>query len=259
MPTTPRFVLQWEDSFTALFLSIDAQGAVSGRFLEGFADDGVIGSPVAVDDDLTRFVLNVDTRLLVLRSDGASLIQAVHRAGPVHDSGPVEIQPPLATTGAVIAAGPDQARFAGRMMDRRIFIVDPAGGVLGYDYIPDGDGAIIQPPFAFGGARVATDADVRFVVGMFFQIVLVRSDGSVVSHLTDAQDNILEPVVLSGPKIELSPDGGDFVVAMGTSNSFTPGPQFSLVVVRSDGSVVAHAVTSQTIAPAVTVAMQPPG
>lgn len=258
MPTTPRFVLQWEDSFTVLVLSIDGQGAVSGRFLEGFPDDGVIGSAVALDD-LTRFVLNVDARLMVLRSDGTSLVHTLRREGLLHDSGPLSIRPALATSGSVIAAGPDQARFAGRMMERRIFTVDPAGGVLGYDFIPDGDGGFIQPPFAFGGARIATDDDVRFCVGMFFQIVLVRSDGSVVSHLTDAHNNILDPVVLTGPKIELSPGGGDFVVTMGTTNSFTPGPQFSLVVVRADGSVVAHSVTSQTIAPAVTVAMQPPG
>jgi hypothetical protein len=47
---------------------------------------------------------------------------------------------------------------------------------------------------------------------------------------------------------------------MGTSNSFTPGPQFSLIVVRHDGSVVGHSLTSSnTMSAPFAVPMQAPG
>ena len=258
-PATTRFVLQWEDSFTVLLLYVDRQGNVSADFLEGFTVGSVTGSPVAPGGDQDRFVLNVDNRLIVLRPDGTAFVHVVRREGGHPDMGPFTIRPPVATSGAVIGAGPDQARFVGRMMDRRIFVVDPDGGTLGYDVIPDGDGAIIQPPFAFGGAKVATDDDVLFAVGLNFQIVLIRRDGSVTGYPTDINNNLLPPVTFAGPKIDLSPAGGDFVVTMGTSNSFTPGPQFSAVVVRRNGSVVSHELANHTVSAPFPVPMQPPG
>jgi hypothetical protein len=46
---------------------------------------------------------------------------------------------------------------------------------------------------------------------------------------------------------------------MGTCNSFTPGPEFSVVVVRRDGSVVSHALNNQTVSAPLAVPMQAPG
>lgn len=242
-----------------MLLHVDGQGSVSADFLEGFPVDSVTGPPVAPDADHDRFVLNVDTSLIVLRTDGSAFVHAVRRVGPTHDRGPFSIRPPVATSGAVIGVRPDQARFVGRLMDRRIFVVDPQGGTLGYDTTPDGDGAIIQPPFAFGGARVATDDDVLFAVGLNFEIALIRRDGSVTGYMTDTHNNLLPPVTFTGPKIDLSPEGGDFVVAMGWSNSFTPGPQAAGIVVRRDGSVVGHTLAHQTVSEPFAVPMQPPG
>ena len=242
-----------------LLLYVDRQGNVSADFLEGFPVFSVTGSPVAAGGDQDRFVLNVDNRLIVLRPDGTAFVHAVRREGLHPDMGPFTIRPPVASTGATIGVGPDQARFVGRMMDRRIFVVQPDGGTLGYDVIPDGDGAFIQPPFAFSGATVATDDDVLFAVGMMFEIVLIRRDGSVISYLTDVNNSLLPPATLPGPKIDLSPEGGDFVVTMGTSNSFTPGPQFSVVVIRRDGSVVGHTLANHTVSAPFDVPMQPPG
>lgn len=256
---TPRFVTQWEDSFAVLLLYVDRQGNVSADFLEGFPVVDVTGSRVAPDGDQDRFVVNVDGRLVVLRPDGSAFVHVVRRVGGHPDLGPFAIHPPVASTGAAIAVSPDQARFVGRMMERRIFVVHPDGGTLGYDVIPDGEGAFIQPPFAFGGAKVATDDDVLFAVGLNFQIVLIRRDGSVTSYMTDVHNNLLPPVTLAGPKIDLSPEGGDFVVTMGTSNSFTPGPQFSVVLVRRDGSIVGHSLGSQTVSAPFAVPLQPPG
>ena len=255
----PRFVTQWEDSFTVLLLYVDRQGNVSADFLEHFPVVDVTGSQVALDGDQSRFVVNVDGRLLVLRPDGTAFVHVVRRVGTHPDLGPFAVHPPVLSTGATIAVSPDQARFVGRMMDRRVFVVHPDGGVLGYDVIPDGEGAFVQPPFAFGGARIATDDDVLFAVGMNFQIVFIRRDGSVTSYLTDVNRNFLPPVTHSGPKIDLSPGGGDFVVSMGTSNSFTPGPQFSLIVVRRDGSIFGHSLGHQTLSEPFAVPLQPPG
>ena len=195
-PATRRFVFPWEDSFAVLVLYVDRQGNVSADFLEGFPVFSVTGSPVAPNGDQDRFVLNVDNHLIVLRHDGRAFVHAVRREGLHPDQGPFTIRPPVATTGAAIGVSPDQARFVGRLMDRRIFVVHPDGGTLGYDVIPDGDGAIVQPPFAFGGAKVATDDDVLFVVGMNFEIVLIRRDGSVTGYLTDTNNNLLPPVTL---------------------------------------------------------------
>jgi hypothetical protein len=258
-PTTRRFVLQWEDSFVVMLLYVDRQGNVSADFLEGFPVVDVTGSPVAPDGDQDRFVLNVDNRLIVLRPDGSALVHAVRREGGHPDLGPFTIRPPVASSGAAIGVSPDQARFVGRMMDRRVFVVHPNGSTLGYDVIPDGNGAFIQPPFAFGGAKVATDDDVLFAVGLNFEIVLIRRDGSVTGYLTDTNNNLLPPVTFAGPKIDLSPEGGDFVVTMGTSNSFTPGPQFSAIVVRRDGSVIGHALANHTVSAPFAVPMQAPG
>ena len=58
--------------------------------------------------------------------------------------------------------------------------------------------------------------------------------------------------------MDLSPEGDDFVVTMGTSNSFTPGPQFSAVVTRRDGSVVAHSLANHTVSAPVAVPMSAP-
>ncbi len=241
-----------------MLLYVDQQGNVSADFLEGFPVDSVTGSPVAPDGDQDRFVLNVDTSLMVLRPDGGTFVHAVRRVGLAHDRGPFAIRPPVATSGAVIGVRPDQARFVGRMLDRRIFVVQPDGLTLGYDTIPDGDGAIIRPPFAFGGAQVATDDDVLFAVGFNFEIVLIRRDGSVTGYLTDTNNNLLPPVTFAGPKIDLSPAGGDFVVTMGTTNGFTPGPQGACIVVRRDGSVVGHTLAHQTVSEPFAVPLQPP-
>lgn len=258
-PAAPRFVLQWEDSFVEMLLYVDRQGNVSADFLKGFPVDSVSGSRVAPDGDQDRFVLNVDNSLLVLRPDGSTFVHAVRRVGLVHDRGPFAIRPPVAASGAVIGVRPDQARFVGRLMDRRVFVVQPDGATLAYDVIPDGDGAIIQPPFTFGGAKVATDDDVLFAVGLNFEIALIRRDGSVTGYMTDTHNNLLPPVTFTGPKIDLSPGGGDFVVAMGWSNSFTPGPQTAGVVVRRDGSVVGHTLAHQTVSAPFPVPLQPPG
>ena len=64
-------------------------------------------------------------------------------------------------------------------------MVRPDGAVLGYDVVPDGNGAIIHDPFVFSGSKVATDGDDRFVVGMFFEIIVIHRDGSVSGHDTD--------------------------------------------------------------------------
>ena len=242
-----------------MFLYIDRQGNVSADFLEGFPVDSVAGSPVAPDEGQDRFVLNVDNSLIVLRPDGLTFVHAVRRTGLVHDRGPFAIRPPVAASGAVIGASPVRARFVGRLMDRRIFVVQPNGATLAYDVIPDGDGAIIQPPFTFGGAKVATDDDVLFAVGLNFEIALIRRDGSVTGYMTDAHNTLLPPVTFTGPKIDLSPEGGDFVVAMGWSNTFTPGPQAAGVVVRRDGSVVGHTLAHQTVSAPFPVPLQPPG
>src|SRR5579862_7755612 len=156
-PATARFVLQGEDSFVVLLLCVDRQGNASADFLEGFPVVAVTGSPVAPDGDQDRFVVNVDGRLVVLRADGSALVHTVVREGGHPDLGPFTIRTPVAASGTSIAVTPDQARFVGRMLERRIFVVRPDGSTLAYDLIPDGDGAIIQPPFTFGGARVATD------------------------------------------------------------------------------------------------------
>src|SRR3954454_8851365 len=258
-PAAPRFVLQWEGCFVEMLLYVDRQGSVFADFLEGFPVDSVTGSLVAPDGELDRFVLNVEDSLIVLRADGSAFVHAVRRVGLAHDRGPFSIRPPVATSGAVIGVRPDQARFVGRLMDRRIFVVDPDGGTLGYDVIPDGDGAIIQPPFPFGGAKVATDADVLFAVGLNFEIALIRRDGSVTGYMSDTHNNLLPPVTFAGPKIDLTPEGGDFVVAMGWSNSFTPGPQAAGVVVRRDGSVVGHTLTHQTVSEPFAVPLQVAG
>src|SRR3954469_23987239 len=167
-PATPRFVLQWEDSFVVMLLYVDRQGSVSADFLEGFPVVDVTGPPVAPDGDQDRFVLNVDNSIFVLRPDGSTLVHVVRREGGHPDLGPFTIRQPVASTGAVIDVSPDRARFVGRLMERRIFVVQPDGATLGYDMIPDGDGAVIQPPFVFGGEKVATDDDVLFVVGFNF-------------------------------------------------------------------------------------------
>jgi hypothetical protein len=259
LPANPRFVLQWEDSFAVLLLYGDQQGHVTADFLEGVPVVDVTGSPVAPNGAQDRFVLNVDNRLVVLRPDGTAVAHNMRRTSGHPDIGPFLIRPPGASTGASIAISADQARFVGRMLDSRIFVVHPDGGVLGYDVIPDGDGIFIQPPVALGGARIATDDDIRFVVGMNFQIILIRSDGSVTSYATDTHQNFLPPVTLAGPKIDLTPGGGDFVVTMGTGNEFTPGPQFSLIVVRRDGSVVGHSVGHGALSAPFPVPMQAPG
>ena len=242
-----------------LLLYVDPQGNVSADFLEGFPVVDVTGSLVAPDVAQDRFVVNVDGRLLVLRSDGSAVVHLVQRESGHAGSGPFVIRPPVASSGAAIGVSPDQARFVGRMMDRRVFVIHPDGGALGYDVIPDGDGAIVQAPFAFGGAKVATDDDVLYAVGLNFQIVLIRRDGSVTGHDTDAANNVLPPVAFAGPKIDLSPEGGDFVVTMGTTNTFTPGPQFSAVVVRRDGSVFGHTLANHTVSAPFAVPMQAPG
>jgi len=106
-----------------------------------------------------------DGRLIVLRPDGSAVVHVVRREGGHPDLGRFTIRPPVASSGAITGVGPDQARFVGRMMGSRILVIHPDGGTLGYDVIPDRDGAIIQSPFAFGGAKIATDDDVLFAVG----------------------------------------------------------------------------------------------
>jgi hypothetical protein len=133
--------------------------------------------------------------------------------------------PPVACSGATIGVSNDQARFIARMLNRRVIVVRPDGAVLGYDVFPDDNGATIQAPFVFGGSKVATDGDDdRFVVGMFFQIVVIHRDGSVSGHDTDVHNNILPPVAFAGPKIALSPEGSDFVVTMGDGQRFHARP-----------------------------------
>jgi hypothetical protein len=166
--------------------------------------------------------------------------------------------PPVACSGATIGASSDQARFIALLFSRRVIVVRPDGAVLGYDVIPDGNGAFVQAPFVFGGSKVATDGDVRFVVGMFSEIIVIHRDGSVSAHATNPQNSILPPVAFTGPRIDLSPEGGDFVVTMGTNNDFTPGPQSSIIVVRRDGSVFGRRIQRQTVSPPFEVRLKPP-
>jgi hypothetical protein len=258
---TRRFVLPWQDSFLTLLIYIDPQGNVSADFLEySISNFGVIGSQIAPDGDQDRFVINVDGQIIVIRRDGSAFAHAVRQVPltPVATL-PLTIMPPVACSGATIGVGNDQARFIARMLDRRVIVVRPDGAVLGYDVVPDGNGAIIQAPFVFGGSKVATDGDDDlFVVGMFFQIIVIHRDGSVSGHDTDVHNNILPPVAFTGPKIDLSPEGGDFVVTIGTGNDFTPGPQNSIIVVRHDGSIFGHSLQGHTVSPPFAVGLKPP-
>ncbi len=258
LPANPRFVTEWEDSFQSFLLYVDADGNVTADFLEHLGAGGITGARIAAGDPLVRFALTVEARVITLRSDGTASSYLVHKAPTHPETSPFTVKPPVAVTGSPIAV--DQARFVGRLMDRRIFVVAPDGSVLGYDVLPDGDGAFIHPPFAFGGVPLATDAGVRFCFGMNFHVVQIRDDGSVIGFDTD--DNIdssfLPPVPFAGPTIELSPEGGDFAVTMGTSNSATFGPQFSVVIVRRDGSIVAHSLTHHTVGPPTPVPLEPP-
>jgi hypothetical protein len=258
---TRRFVLSWQDSFLTLLIYIDPRGNVSADFLEfSISNFGLIGSQVAPDGDQDRFVINVDGQIIVIRRDGSAFAHAVRQIPPEPKNlHPRTILPPVACSGATIGVSNDQARFIGRMLDRRVIVVRPDGAVLGYDVVPDGDGAIIHAPFVFGGSKVATDGDDDlFVVGMFSQIIVIHRDGSVSGHDTDVHDNILPPVAFTGSKIALSPEGGDFVVTIGTGNDFRPGPQNSIIVVRDDGSIFGHTIQHQTVSPPFEVSLKPP-
>ncbi|HEY7361990.1 MAG TPA: hypothetical protein VH642_14325, partial [Streptosporangiaceae bacterium] len=138
---------------------IDPQGNVSADFLEdSISNFGVIGSQVAPDGDQDRFVINADNQIIVIRRDGSAFAHAVRQVPAVPiATRPLTIMPPVACSGAAIGASNDQARFIGRMLSRRVIVVRPDGAVLGYDVVPDGNGAIIQAPFVFGGSKVATD------------------------------------------------------------------------------------------------------
>ena len=126
----------------------------------------------------------------MIRGDGSAFAHTVRQVPPAPEgTRPLTIGAPVACSGATIAV--DQARFIARLMDRRVIVVRPDGTVLAYDVVPDDNGAAIAAPFTFGGARVATDGDNDlFVVGMFFQIVVIHRDGSVTGYQTDAHNNI---------------------------------------------------------------------
>jgi hypothetical protein len=158
---TRRFALPWEDSFLSLLMYIDSRGNVSADFLEGsISNFGVTGSQVAVNGDDDRFVVNVDNRILVIRRDGGVFAHAVRQIPPTPiATGPLRIMPPVACSGSKVAFNGDDDRFVTRMFNRRIIVVRRDGTVFGHDVIPDGDGAIVQPPFAFAGSKVAFNGE----------------------------------------------------------------------------------------------------
>jgi hypothetical protein len=153
-------------------------------------------------------------------------------------------------TGSQVAFNGDDDRFVTRMFSRRIIVVRRDGAVFGHDVIPDGDGAIVQPPFAFAGSKVAFNGEEdRFVVGMFSQIIVIRRDGAVFGHDTTANNTILPPFAFSGSKVASNGADDQFVVTMGTGNDITAGPQSCIVVVRRNGGPIGHTVQGPTISP----------
>jgi hypothetical protein len=254
-----RFVLPWEDSFLSLLMYIDPAGNVSTDFLEGSASNfGVIGSQVAFKGDEDRFVINVDNRIVVIRRDGNVFAHAVRQIPLLPTATrPLTILPPVACSGSKVASNGDADRFVTRLFSRRIIVVRQDGTVVGHDVIPDGDGAIVPPPFAFTGSKVATNSEDRFVVGMFSQIIVIRRDGAVFGHNTTGANAILPPFAFSGSKIASSADD-QFVVAMGATNDFTVGPQSAIVVVRRDGSLVGHTVQGRTVSSPFEIRLRPP-
>jgi hypothetical protein len=257
-----RFVIPWEDSFLCLLMYIDPAGNVSTDFLEGsISNFGVIGSRVGLEGDNDRFVINVDDRIVVIRRDGNVFAQAVRQI-PLQPIAtlPLTILPPVACSGSKVASNGDDDRFVARLFNRRIIVVRRDGAVFGHDVIPDGDGAFVQPPFAFTGSKVALNGDDdRFVVGMFSEIVVIRRDGSVFGHDTTGANAIISPpVAYSGPRIAFTGADDEFVVAMGVTNDFTVGPQSAVVVVRHDGSLVGHTLQGHTVSPPFEIRLRPP-
>jgi hypothetical protein len=256
-----RFVLPWEDSFLSLLMYIDPAGNVSTDFLEGSASNfGVIGSKVAFDGDNDRFVINVDNRIVVIRRDGNVFAHAVRQIPLLPTATrPLTILPPVACSGSKVASNGDADRFVTRLFSRRVIVVRQDGTVVGHDVLPDGDGAIVPPPFEFTGSKVATNSEDRFVVGMFSQIIVIRRDGTVFGHDTDAVNKIISPpFAFSGSKIASNSADDQFVVAMGVTNDFTVGPQSAIVVVRRDGGLVGHTVQGGTVSPPFEVRLRPP-
>jgi hypothetical protein len=258
---TRRFALPFEDSFLSLLMYIDSRGNVSADFLEGsISNFGVTGSQVAFNGDDDRFVINVADLILVIRRDGGVFAHAVRQIPPTPiASGPLRIMPPVACSGSRVAFNGDVDRFVARMFERRIIVVRRDGAVFGHDIIPDGDGAFIQPPFAFTGSKVAFNGEEgRFVVGMFSQIIVIRRDGAVFGHDTTADNRILPPFAFSGSKVAFNGEDDQFVVTMGTTNTITAGPQNCIVVVRRDGGLLGHTVQGRTISPPFEVRLRPP-
>ena len=266
MAAPRRFVLPWEDSFLSLLLYIDPAGNVTADFLEGSVSNfGIMGSQVAFNGDLGRFVVNVDGRIVVIGRDGGVFAHAVRQI-PLQPiaTRPLTILPAVACSGSKIASNGDDDRFVTRLFSRRIIVVRRDGAVFVHDVIPDGDGAIVPPPFAFGGSKVAVNGEEdRFVVGMFRQIIVIRRDGAVFGHDTTASPNPAEnivspPFAFSGSKIAANSAEDLFVVAMGVTNDFTVGPQSAIVVVRRDGSLVGHTVQGRTVSPPFEIRLRPP-
>jgi hypothetical protein len=82
----------------------------------------------------------------------------------------------------------------------------------------------ILPPVACSGSKVASNGDAdRFVTRLFSRrIIVVRQDGTVSSHNTDAVNRIISPpFAFSGSKIASNSADDQFVVAMGVTNDFT--------------------------------------
>jgi hypothetical protein len=161
-------------------------------------------------------------------------------------------------TGSKVASNGDDDRFITRMFSRRILVVRRDGAVFGHDVIPDGDGAVVQPPFTFAGSKVATNSEDRFVVGMFSRIIVIRRDGAVFGHDTTANNTILPPFAFAGSKVASNGDDDQFVVTMGTGNEITPGPQSCIVVVRRNGGLVGHTVQGRTISAGFEIRLRPP-
>jgi hypothetical protein len=256
-----RFVLPWEDSFLSLLMYIDDAGNVSADFLEGsISNFGVMGSQVGFNGDLGRFVINVDGRIVVIGRDGGVFAHAVKQIPPTPiATRPLTILPAVACSGSKIASNGDDDRFVTRLFSRRIIVVRRDGAVFAHDVLPDGDGAIVPPAFAFTGSKVAVNGeDDRFVVGMFSQIIVIRRDGAVFGHDTTAANAILPPFAFSGSKIASNSADDQFVVAMGVTNDFTVGPQSAIVVVRRDGSLVGHTVQGRTVSPPFEIRLRPP-
>ena len=183
--------------------------------------------PKVAANEVDKWVLAMDHRILVITNDGAVFAHTV-TANSVTD--------------AIQLPGPNGLKVAANLgdkwvlaMDNRILVITNDGSVFAHRVTANSVTDAPQLP----GPKVAANAVDRWVLAMDNRILVITDDGSVFAH-TVTVNSVTDAPQLLGPKVAAN-GMARRVLAMGNR----------ILVITDDGSVFAHTVTANRITDAI--------